>query len=61
MKLFSQNNAIETYSIHNERKSVIAETFIKTLQNKIYKPLTSTSKKVYIDKFDDIVNKYNNA
>ena len=31
MKLFSQNNAIETYSIHNERKSVIAETFIKTL------------------------------
>ena len=31
MKLFLQNNAMETYSTHNERKSVIVETFIKTL------------------------------
>ena len=32
------------YSTHNERKSVFAERFIKTLKNKIYKHLTSISK-----------------
>ena len=47
------------YSTHNERKSVVAEIFIRTLKNKIYKYMTSISKNVYIDKFDDIVNKYN--
>ena len=49
------------YSIHNERKSVVAERFIKTLKNKIYKYVASISKNVYIDKLDDIVNKYNNT
>ena len=49
------------YSTHNEGKSVIAERFIRTLKNKIYKYLTSISKNVYIDKLDDMVNKYNNA
>ena len=48
-------------STHNEGKSVVAERFIRTLQNKIYKYMTSVSKNVYIDKLDDIVNKYNNA
>ena len=38
-----------------------AEKFIKTLKNKIYKYLTSITKNVYIDKLDDIVNKYNNT
>ena len=49
------------YSTHNEGKSVIAERFIRTLKNKIYKYTTSISKNVYIDKLDDIVNKYNNT
>ena len=49
------------YSIHNEGKLVVAEKFIRTLQNKIYKYMTSVSKNVYIDKLDDIENKYNNA
>ena len=49
------------YSMHNEGKSVIAERFIRTLENKIYEYMTSISKNVYIDKLDDIVNKYNNA
>ena len=49
------------YSIHNEGKSVIAERFIKTLKNKIYKYMTSISKNVYIDKLDDIVDEYNNT
>ena len=49
------------YSTHNEGKCVIAENLIRTLKNKIYKYMTSVSKNVYIDKLDDVVNKYNNA
>ena len=56
-----KDNDIEMYSINNEGKSVIAERFIRTLKNKIYKYMTSISKNVYIDKLDDIVNKYNNT
>ena len=52
-----RDNNIEMYSIHNEGKSVIAERFIRTLKNKIYKYMTSISKNVYIDKLDDIVKK----
>ena len=48
------------YSTHNEGNSVAAERFITPLKNKIYKYMTSISKNVYIDKSDDIVNKYNN-
>ena len=47
--------------MHNESKSVIAERIIRTLKNKIYKYMTSISKIVYIDKLDDMVNKYNNT
>ena len=42
-------------------ENVIAERFIRTFKNKIYKYMTSISKNVYIDKLDDIVNKYNNT
>ena len=49
------------YSIHNEGKSVVAERFIRTLKNKIYKYMTAISKNAYIDKLDDIVNEYNNT
>ena len=48
-------------SIHNEGKSVVAETFIRTLKTKIYKYKTSISKIVYIDKLDDIVHEHNNT
>ena len=48
------------YSTHNEGKYVVAERFIRTLKNKVYKYMTSISKNVYIDKLDDIVNEYNN-
>ena len=51
----------DMYSIHNEKKSAIAERFIRTIKGKIYKYMTSLSKSVYIDKSDDIVNKYNNT
>ena len=49
------------YSTHNEGKSVVAERFIRTLKNKIYKYMTSISKNVFIGKLDDIVNEYNNT
>ena len=49
------------YSTHNEGKSVVAERFIRTLKNKIYKYMTSLSKNMYIDKLDDTVNEYNNT
>ena len=62
-KKWLKDNDIEMYSTNNEGKSVIAERFIRTLKNKIYKYMTSisTSKNVYIDKLDDIVKKYNNT
>ena len=49
------------YSTHNEGKSVVAERFIRTRKNKIYKYMTSISKNVYVDKLDDIVNEYNST
>ena len=49
------------YSTYNEGKSVIAERFIRTLKNKIFKHMTAISKNVYFDVLDDIVNKYNNT
>ena len=49
------------YLTHNERKSVVAERFVRTIKNKIYRHMTSISKNVYIDKLDDIVNEYNNT
>ena len=52
---------MEMYSTLNEGKSVVAERFIKTLKNKIYKHMTAISKNVYVDVLDDIVNKYNNT
>ena len=61
MKSWLQDNDIEMYSTHNKGKSVVAERFIRTLKNKIYKHMTSISKNGYIDKLTDIVNKYNNS
>ena len=60
-KTLLPDNDIVMYSIHNERKSVVAERFIKTLKSKIYKYMTSISKNVSIDKLDDIVDEYNNT
>ena len=61
MKSFLQNNDIGIFSTHTEGKSVAAERFIRTLKIKIYKYVASILKSVYIDKLDDIVNKYDNT
>ena len=60
-KDFLKINIIEMYSTFNEGKSVVAERFIKTLKNKIFKHMTAISKNVYFNVLEDIVNKYNNA
>ena len=59
-KWLSSNNII-MYSTYNERKSVAAERFIRTLKNKLYKHITATGKNVYYDVLDNIVNEYNNT
>ena len=60
-KDFLKTNNIEMYSTYNEGKSVVAERFIKTLKNNIFKHMTTVSKNVYVDVLDHIVNKYNNT
>ena len=59
--LILKDDNIEIYSAYNEGKSVVAERFIKTLKNKIFKHITAVSKKVYFDGLDDIVNKCSNT
>ena len=44
-KKWSKDHDIEMHSIHNEGKSFVAERFIITLKNKIYKYMTAISKK----------------
>ena len=59
-KRWLKDNNVKIYSTYNEGKSVVAERFIKTLKNKIYKHMTAISKNVYFDVLDDIVDEYNN-
>ena len=49
------------YLTYNATKSVVAERFIRNLENKIYKHMTAISKNVYFDVLDHIVDEYNNA
>ena len=49
------------YSTYNEGKSVVAERFISTLKNEIFKHMATVSKNVYFNVLDDIVKKYNNT
>ena len=49
------------YSTFNEGKSVAVERFIRTFKNKIFKHMTTISRNVYVDVFDNIVNQYNNT
>ena len=60
-KKWLSDNDIIMYSTFNEGKSVVAERFIRTLKNNLYKHMTATGKNVYYDVLDDIVNEYNNA
>ena len=52
---------MEINAPHNEIKSFVAERFIRTLKNKIYKYMTSVSKNLHVDILDNIVNEYSNT
>ena len=45
------------YSTFNEGKSVVAERFIRTLKNKIFKHMLAISKNVYFDVLDDVLKR----
>ena len=60
-KDFLKINIIEMSSTFNEGKSVVAERFIKTLKNKIFKHMTAISKNVCFDVLDDIADKCSNT
>ena len=60
-KKWLSDNDIIMYSTYIEGKSVVAERFIRTLKNNLYKDMTASSKNVYYDVLDDAVNKYNNT
>ena len=47
MKSWLEKNGIEICSTHNEAKYFLAERFIRTLKNKIYKYMARVSKNVY--------------
>ena len=49
------------YSTHNERKSVIAERFIKTLKTKIYKKITANDCKSYLPYLNKLLGQYKNT
>ena len=49
------------YSTHDEGKSVVAERFIRTLKNKVYKHMKANSENVYFNILNDIVDEYNNT
>ena len=61
MKSLLQDKDIEIYSTHNKQKFVVVKRFIRILKNKISKYMISVSKNLYINKLDDIVNKYNST
>ena len=60
-KDFLKISNIEVYSTFNEGKSVVAESFIRTLKNKIFKHMTAISSDVDFDVLDNTVKKYNNT
>ena len=59
-KRFLKIKNIEMYPTYNEEKSVVAERFLRTLKNKIFKHMIAISKNVYFEVLDDIVNECNN-
>ena len=60
-KKWLSDNDIIMYSTFNEGKSVVAERFIRTLKNKLYKHMTATGTNVHYDHLDDVVNGCNNT
>ena len=60
MKISLRDKNMEMYSTHNEGKSAVTEKFIRPLKKSISKHMTVASKNVFINKLNDIADKYNN-
>ena len=60
-KKWLSDNDIIMYSTYNGGRSVVAERFIRTSKNELYKHMTATGKNVSHDVLDDVVNEYNNT
>ena len=52
---------IELYSTENEEKSSIAERWIRTMKEKMFKYFTDNNTYKYIDQLPDLVEDYNNT
>ena len=61
MQEWLYNNDILMNSIHNECKSGIAKSFIKTLKSKICKKLTASDSKYYLLYLNKLVHQCNNT
>ena len=48
MQKLLDDNDILIYLTHNEAKSVVAERFMRTLKDKIYKQMTANDSKSYL-------------
>ena len=52
---------ILTYSTYNEGNSIVAERFIRTSKDKIYKKVTGNDSKSYLGYLNKLVDEYNNS
>ena len=53
-KKWLDDNDIKMFKLHNRGKSVVAERFIRTMKNKMYKRMTAVSKNIKrINKFEN--------
>ena len=52
---------VELYATENEEKSSIAERWIRTMKEKMFKYFTDNSTNTYIDVLPDLVEDYNNT
>ena len=60
MQKWLNDNDILIYLTYHEGKSVVAERFIKTLKDKIYKKNTANDDRPYLSYSNKLVDKYNN-
>ena len=60
-KWLTDNNNILMYSTYNEGKSVVAQKFIKTMKDKIYKKVTANNSKYRLGCLHKLVDQYDNT
>ena len=62
-EFFNKNvrNLVELYATENEEKSSIAERWIRTMKEKMFKYFTDYNTNKYIDVLPDLVEDYNNT